>query len=149
MRKTEGLPYEVNEQGPNAKHAPKPENRKHFIDPYAAAAIRLLMLTGARLREILHAQWESVDFARGILFLRNSKTGRKPIYLGSATLAILTGLPRVEGNPYIIAGSTADKPQADLKKPWRAITEAAGLKGLRIHDLRHSFASDGVGATCH
>ena len=144
---TEGLPYEVNEQGPNAKHAPKPENRKRVIDPYAAAAIRLLILTGARLREILHAQWESVDFERGILFLRDSKTGRKPIYLGSATLAILTGLPRVKGNPYIIAGSTADKPRADLKNPWRAITEAAGLNGLRLHDLRHSFASVGAGAS--
>jgi integrase len=144
---TEGLPYEVNEQGPNAKHAPKPENRKRVIDPYAAAAIRLLILTGARLREILHAQWDSVDFERGILFLRDSKTGRKPIYLGSAALAILTGLPRIKGNPYIIAGSTADKPRADLKNPWRAITEAAGLKGLRIHDLRHSFASVGAGAS--
>ena len=144
---TEGLPYEVNEQGPNAKHAPKPENRKRVIDPYAAAAIRLLILTGARLREILHAQWESVDFERGILFLRDSKTGRKPIYLGSATLAILTGLPRVKGNPYIIAGSTADKPRADLKNPWRAITDAAGLNGLRLHDLRHSFASVGAGAS--
>jgi integrase len=144
---TEGLPYEVNEQGPNAKHAPKPENRKRFIDPYAAAAIRLLILTGARLREILHAQWESVDFERGILFLRDSKTGRKPIYLGSATLAILTGLPRIKGNPYIIAGSSADRPRADLKNPWRAITDAAGLNGLRLHDLRHSFASVGAGAS--
>jgi len=144
---TEGLPYEVNEQGPNAKHAPKPENRKRVIDPYAAAAIRLLILTGARLREILHAQWESVDFDRGILFLRDSKTGRKPIYLGSPTLAILTGLPRIEGNPFIIAGSKADKPRADLKNPWRAITEAAGLNGLRLHDLRHSFASVGAGAS--
>ena len=144
---TEGLPYEVDEQGPKAKHAPKPENRRRVIDPYAAAAIRLLILTGARLREILHAQWESVDFERGILFLRDSKTGRKPIYLGSATLAILTSLPRVEGNPYIIAGSTADKPRADLKNPWRAITEAAGLNGLRLHDLRHSFASVGAGAS--
>ncbi len=144
---TEGLPYGVNEQGPNAKHAPKPENRKRVIDPHAAAAIRLLILTGARLREILHARWESVDFERGILFLPDSKTGRKPIYLGSATLAILTGLPRIEGNPYIIAGSTADKPRADLKNPWRAITQAAGLNGLRIHDLRHSFASVGAGAS--
>jgi integrase len=74
---TEGLPFEVNEQGPNAKHAPKPENRRRLIDPYAAAAIRLLILTGARLREILHARWENVDFERGILFLPDSKTGRK------------------------------------------------------------------------
>lgn len=144
---TEGLSYEVDEQGPKAKHAPKPENRKRIIDPYAAAAIRLLILTGARLREILHARWENVDFERGILFLPDSKTGRKPIYLGSAALAILANLPRIENNPYIIAGSAPDKPRADLKNPWRALTEAAELAGLRIHDLRHSFASVGAGAS--
>jgi integrase len=144
---TKGLPYQVDEQGPKAKHAPKPENRKRVIDPYASAAIRLLILTGARLREILHARWENVDFERGILFLSGSKTGRKPIYLGSATLLILTNLPRVSGSPYVIAGATPDKPRSDLKNPWRAITKAAALEGLRIHDLRHSFASVGAGAS--
>ena len=144
---TEGLPYEIDELGPNAKHAPKPENRKRVIDPHAVAAIRLLILTGARLREILHARWENVDFERGILFLPDSKTGRKPVYLGAAALAILAKLPRFEGYPYVIAGLTPDKPRADLKNPWRAVTEAAGLKGLRIHDLRHSFASVGAGAS--
>lgn len=144
---TKGLPYEIDEDGPKAKHAPKPENRKRAIDPYAAAAIRLLILTGARLREILHARWENVDFERGILFLPDSKTGRKPVYLGSAALEILAKLPRIEGNPYVIVGLTTDKPRADLKNPWRAVTEAAGLTGLRIHDLRHSFASIGAGAS--
>ena len=61
---TIGLPYSVNEDGPKAKHAPKPENRRRKIDPYALAAIRLLMLTGARLREVLHAKWEYVDLER-------------------------------------------------------------------------------------
>ncbi len=143
----EGLPYQVDEQGPNAKHAAKPENRKRIIDPYAVAAIRLLILTGARLREILHARWENVDPERGILFLPDSKTGRKPVYLGTATLGILATLPRVEGNPFVIAGVSPDQPRSDLKNPWRAITEAAGLTGLRIHDLRHSFASVGAGAS--
>ncbi len=144
---TKGLPYEINQDGPKAKHARKPENRKRIIDPYAAAAIRLLILTGARLREILHARWENVDFERGILFLPDSKTGRKPVYLGAAALEILAKLPRIEGIPYVIAGLTPDKPRADLKNPWRAVTEAAGLTGLRIHDLRHSFASIGAGAS--
>src|SRR6202167_6201639 len=83
---TEGLPFEVNERGPNAKHAPKPEKRKRVIDPYASAAIRLLILTGARLREILHARWENVDFERGMIRLPDSKTGKKPIYLSSSAL---------------------------------------------------------------
>ena len=54
--------------------------RRTVADPFAVAAVRLLILTGARLREILHARWESVDFERGIIHLEDSKTGRKPIY---------------------------------------------------------------------
>jgi integrase len=104
-------------------------------------------LPGRRLREILNARWEHVDFERGILFLPDSKTGRKPVYLSAATLAILAGLPRIEGNPFVIAGMKDGAPRADLKKPWAAVTKAANLEGLRIHDLRHSFASIGAGAS--
>jgi integrase len=111
------------------------------------AAIRLLILTGARLREILHARWEQVDFDRGVIFLPDSKTGKKPIYLSAASLAILSALPRIEGNPHIIPGERAGQPRADLKRPWAAVTKAAGLEGVRIHDLRHSFASIGAGAS--
>jgi integrase len=70
---TTGLPYAVDEMKPGAKHAPKPLRRLRQIDPFAVAAIRLLILTGARLREILDAKWENVDFERGILFLADSK----------------------------------------------------------------------------
>jgi integrase len=142
-----GLPYWVDETNPKAKHAPKADNRRVRLDPYAVAAIRLLILTGARLREILKAQWQHVDFERGILFLPDSKTGRKPVYLSAAALAILAGLPRLERNPHIIAGLKDGAPRADLKKPWAAVTTAAGLEGVRIHDLRHSFASIGAGAS--
>jgi integrase len=81
------------------------------------------------------------------MFLPDSKTGKKPIYLSAAALAILSGLPRIEGNPFIIAGTKDGAPRADLKKPWAAVTKAAGLDGVRIHDLRHSFASVGAGAS--
>jgi integrase len=144
---TIGLPYGVDETKPKAKHAPKAENRRVRLDPFAAAAIRLLILTGARLREILHAQWGQVDFERGILFLSDSKTGRKPVYLSAAALAILATLPRLEGNPHVIAGARDGAPRADLKKPWAAVCRAAGLDGVRLHDLRHSFASVGAGAS--
>jgi integrase len=107
----------VDESKPTSKHAPKAENRGVKLDPYAITAIRLLILTGARLREILHAKWEHVDFERGILFLTDSKTGRKPVYLSVAALAILAALPRLESNPYIIAGMKEGPPRADLKKP--------------------------------
>jgi integrase len=144
---TTGLPYSVDESNPKAKHAPKPENRLRKFDRHSIAAIRLLMLTGARLREILDAKWEHVDLERGMIFLADSKTGRKPIYLSAAAAAILSALPRVDSNPYVIPGEKAGQPRADLKRPWDAICEAAGIGGVRLHDLRHSFASVGAGAS--
>ena len=144
---TIGLPWTVDARKPGAKHAPKESNRRTLQDPYAVAAIRLLILTGARLREILHARWEHVDIERGVIFLADSKTGRKPVYLSAAALEVLSSLPRIEGNPYIIPGEKAGQPKADLKKPWAAVTKAAELEGVRLHDLRHSFASFGAGAS--
>lgn len=142
-----GLPFEIDEAGPKAKHAPKLENRRVKLDPFAVAAIRLLLLTGARLREVLDAKWHHVDLQRGVIFLPDSKTGKKPVYLSAAAQAVLASLPRIEGNPYIIAGAKDGAPRADLKKPWAAVCRAAGLDGVRLHDLRHSFASFGAGAS--
>jgi integrase len=151
---TVGLSYAIDETKPKAKHAPKVENRRVKLDPFAVAAIRLLILTGARLREILNARWRDVDLERGLIRLPDSKTGSKPIYLSAATQELLSGLPRIEGNPHVIPGAREREPdekegppRADLKKPWAALTRAAGLDGLRIHDLRHSFASVGAGAS--
>jgi integrase len=144
---TIGLPWEVDEDAPASKHLAKPENRRAKLDPFAAAAIRLLILTGARLREILDAQWSQVDLERGVIFLSDSKNGKKPIYLSAAAQAVLASLPRIDGNPHIIAGAKDGKPRADLKKPWAAVKRAADLEGVRLHDLRHSFASFGAGAS--
>jgi integrase len=144
---TVGLSYSVDEAKPTAKHAPKAEHRRVKLDRYAAAAIRLLILTGARLREILHAKWEQVDAERGLIFLADSKTGRKPLYLSAAAQEVLAVLPRMEGNPHLIAGAKEGTPRSDLKKPWAAVSRAAGLEGVRLHDLRHSFASIGAGAS--
>jgi integrase len=95
----------------------------------------------------LHAQWQQVDFQRGVIFLADSKTGKKPIYLSTAALAILAAIPRIEGNAHVIAGAKDGRPRADLKKPWASTCRAAGLDGVRLHDLRHSFASIGAGAS--
>ena len=101
------------------------------MGPHAAAAVRLLILTGARLREILHLKWEHVDLERGLLLLPDSKTGKKAIVLNAPALDILANLPRV--GAYVIAGQTAgtddDKPRSDLNRPWRAIVKRAGLNG--------------------
>ena len=145
---TVGLPYAVDGAKPKAKHAPKEENRRTVIGPHAAAAMRLLILTGARLREILHLRWEHIDFERGMLFLPDSKTGKKAIVLNAPALDVLANLPRV--GAYVIAGNSAGKEgeqaRADLKRPWAAVAKRAGLDGVRIHDLRHTHASVGAGA---
>jgi integrase len=147
LAETTGLPWQVDETKPAAGHAPKAGHRLRTLDPFAVAAIRLLILTGARLREILDGRWEHVDLERGVIFLPDSKTGKKPIYLSAAALVVLSTLPHLEGNPHIIPGDRTGQPRADLTRPWTAVTKAARLEGLRIHDLRHSFASIGAGAS--
>ena len=146
---TIGLPWSLDDQKPQgkAKHRPKEPNLRTKVDPYAVAAIRLLIMTGARLREVLHARWSYVDFERGLMLLPDSKSGAKPIYLSAAALAILRGLPRVEKCPYIFPGKDSKSPRTDLKKSWSAVTREAKLGGLRLHDLRHTFASFGAGAS--
>ncbi len=139
-----GIPYAVDDSKPTAKHAAKPENRRVVVPPDAVAAIRLLMLTGCRLREILNLRWREVDFERGLLLLPDSKTGRKTVVLGPPALAILSSLPRA--SVYVFPGADADKPRSDLKRPWAAIKRRVGLQGLRLHDLRHSYASVAAGA---
>ena len=143
---TTGIAWSVDETKPNSKHVPK-RKRRTVIGPHAAAAIRLLLFTGCRLREILHLKWDHVDLDRGMLLLPDSKTGKKAIVLNAPALDVLANLPRV--GTYVIAGETAgtneEKPRADLNRPWRAIRKRAGLNGLRIHDLRHTHASVGAG----
>jgi integrase len=92
---TIGLAWHADETKATAKHSPTPENRRRKLDPYAIAAIRLLLLTGARLREVLHARWDWFDAERGMLLLPDSKTDEKSIYLSSAALSILNELPRI------------------------------------------------------
>lgn len=149
---TVGLPW-TPKQGKIAKHVPKKAaTAREVIAPHAIAAIRLLMLTGCRLREILTLRWSQVDFERGLLDLSDSKTGPKKVLIGAAAIKVLDDLERIEGNPYVIVGEVKNKPRSDLKRPWARITEHAGLnvdadgepKSLRLHDLRHSFASMGV-----
>ena len=137
------LTYEVDEDGPNVKHAPKPENRRQKVDPFAVAALRLLLLTGARLNEILKAHWDWVDWEGGAIILPRSKRGKKPkpIVLSTIALDILRELPRVVGHGFIIVGKIANKPRSDLKRPWAAIIKAADIEDITLHGLRHSFAS--------
>ncbi len=110
------------------------------------AAIRLLTLTGARLSEILTLRWEYVDFERKVLRLPESKTGAKTIYLNAPAVELIAELPRIEGNPYVIPGQKDAARLINLGKPWRLIRTQAKLDDVRLHDLRHSFASVGAAA---
>ncbi len=114
--------------------------------PLAIAALRLLILTGARLSEILTLRWEHVDFEHSLLHLPDSKTGERPVYLNAPALEILSKLPRVVGNAHVIPGKLAGThlTVGGLEHPWRRIRAAAQLDDVRIHDLRHSFASVAV-----
>jgi len=109
--------------------------------PWVKAAIRLLLLTGARLSEILTLQWQHVDLDRGLLLLPDSKTGKRAIHLNGPAVQVLRELPRLEGNPFVICGTRSGRHLVNLEKPWRDIRRKAGLEDVRLHDLRHSFAS--------
>ncbi|THV33214.1 tyrosine-type recombinase/integrase, partial [Rhizobium rosettiformans] len=128
----------------DSKHAPK--GQRVVFSSSVTAAIRLIMLTGCRLREILHLRWSEVDLERGIAFLPDSKTGKKAVILSTAAVSVLKDIPRI--GQFVIASESAgqknEKPRADLKRPWAAICKRSELDGLRIHDLRHSFASVGA-----
>jgi integrase len=140
---TVGIPWTVDETKLTAKHVPKAA-RFAKISVSAAAALRLLLFTGCRLREVLHLRWEYVDIERGCLFLPDSKSGRKTVILNAPALAVLNTLERV--GPWVVPGDNPERPRHDLKRPWDAVTKRAGLTGVRLHDLRHTYASFGAGA---
>lgn len=116
------------------------------VDLYAIAAIKLLIFTGARLSEILTLRWSYVDLQRQALLLPDSKTGQKTIPLNAAAIAVLKKIPKMEKNPHVIVGRKAGSRLINLQKPWRYIRSLAKLDDVRIHDLRHTFASVGVAA---
>ena len=109
--------------------------------PGAVAAIRLLALTGCRRSEILALRWEHVDPAAGELRLPDSKTGARLAPLSRAALEVLSALPRAPGNPWVIPGRKPGAPLRNLQHPWEIVRARAGLDDVRLHDLRHSFAS--------
>ncbi|MDD7973204.1 tyrosine-type recombinase/integrase [Roseinatronobacter alkalisoli] len=138
LAETEGLPWRVSDN----KHTPK-ENQRTIIDRHAVAAIRLLILTGLRLREVLHLRWSEIDFERGVALLADTKTGRRYAVLNAPALALLEDLERL--SDWVIPGGDRDRPRSDLKRPWDAVRAHAGLDDVRLHDLRHTNASVAAG----
>ncbi|MYA97535.1 MAG: tyrosine-type recombinase/integrase [Nitrospinae bacterium] len=111
------------------------------IWPPAIAAVRLLVLTGCRRGEILSLGWDDVDRTAGDLRLRDAKAGPRMVPLTRPVLRILDAIPRSPENPWVIAGQRPGKRLTGLHHYWRPIRERAGLSDVRLHDLRHSYAS--------
>lgn len=116
------------------------------ISGTAANAIVLLLLTGARLNEILSAEWAWVDTSRGVLSLPDSKTGAKPVYLGQQAARLLEAQRENSGQSrYVFPSATGEKHFVNLRKAWVRVCERASLENVRLHDLRHTAASIAVG----
>jgi integrase len=141
-----GLPPAPNRKripakGPTAKHRPKSAGKPTPANPFAVAAIRFLLLTGFREKEALSLKWAQVDLSRRVAVLPNTKTGKSVRRIGAAATQLLDALPRVNGSEYVFPGSKKGEHLVEINRVWYAARAAAKLDDVRLHDLRHSFAS--------
>ena len=111
------------------------------VMPSAVAAMRLLLLTGCRKNEIVTLRWDDIDRTAGELRLRDSKTGARRVPLTPPVEAVLAGIARIEGTPWVIAGQKPGAHLSNLDEAWQRIRVRAKLDDVRIHDCRHSYAS--------
>ena len=116
------------------------------VSPYAIAALRLLMLTGCRLNEILTLRWDDIDRTAGEFRLRDGKTGARMVPLTPTAETVLAGIARVQGNPWVIVGKKPNTHLSTITADWYRLRAHAGLDDVRIHDLRHSYASRALAA---
>ena len=114
--------------------------------PYAIAALRLLMLTGCRLNEILTLRWDDIDRTAGEFRLRDGKTGARMVPLTPTAETVLAGIARARGNPWVIVGKQPGAHLPTITADWYRLRARADLDDVRIHDLRHSYASRALAA---
>lgn len=118
------------------------ELRENPESKSAVAAFKLLILTGCRRSEIQTLKWAYVNCQT--ITLPDSKTGPKTVYLGQEAVNVLSKIDRIDGNEYVIPGRVEKQHLTDLEHPWRRIRARAKLDNVRIHDLRHTFASGAI-----
>ena len=107
-------------------------------DIFAKAGFHLLVTTGARLSEVLHARWEDVDLKDGLWRIPSTKSGRPQVIpLPKTTVAMIKKLPKA--SEFIVAGNDEEKPRWDLKRPWKKVQEEAKIQHVTIHDIRRTF----------
>ena len=116
------------------------------VSPYAIAALRLLMLTGCRLNEILTLRWDDIDRTAGEFRLRDGKTGARMVPLTPTAETVLAGIERVPRNPWVIVGKQPGTHLSTITQDWYRLRSRADLDDVRIHDLRHSYASRALAA---
>ena len=116
------------------------------VNPMAIAIIRLLIFTGARRSEIECLRWPEFDAEHSCLHLADSKSGRKVVPLSSLAVKIIESQPRVDGTEYVFPATSGEGRYRGVSKIWRRIRKCAGLDDLRLHDLRHTFASVSISA---
>jgi integrase len=109
--------------------------------PFVLAAFKLILLTGCRQGEVFGLKWSEVDLERGVLQLEYAKTGPRVVYLNELAQDVLRAVPRIEGNAYVVPGWRKGEHYQGEQKAWERIREAAGMTDLRLHDLRHNYAS--------
>ena len=111
------------------------------VSAVSLAAIRLLLLTGCRKNEILRLRWEEVDLRSAELRLADSKTGARTIALPAAAVELLASLPRASDNPWVLPGRRRGRHLSNVTRAWHTLQRRAKLNDVRLHDLRHSYAS--------
>ena len=134
-------PAELKRFGEAITAAEKEEEPKKAITPTTALAIRLLVLTGCRLREILNLTWDQVDLEHRVIRLPDSKTGRRAVSLGAPAVQLLEHAPRYVDSPFVLPGHIHGRPLTTLRPGWGLVIKRGKLPDLRPHDLRHAFAS--------
>jgi integrase len=139
-------PQELSRLGSVLATARSGFRRQSPEDWRAIAVVKLLIFTGARLSEVLGLRWDQLDLQRGISRLSDSKTGSKTIYLTEPALKVLRAIPRFDNSPFVLPGNRDGTHYSGVQKAWRRIRARAGLQDVRLHDLRHTHASEAVSA---
>lgn len=111
------------------------------VNPQSIAIIRLLLLTGARKSEIIGLEWSEVDLPRRRLAKKDSKTGQKVIPISQPAADIIQRIPRLGDSPFVFPAARGNGHFQGLTKDWLNMRSRAGLEDVRLHDLRHTFAS--------
>ena len=115
--------------------------RNNAVSPSVIHALRVLLMTGARLQEVLTMKWEYVDFEEGKINLPDSKSGKKTIWLSDKARDYIDAIPHKQGNAFVFPGQRTGSRLINLQKPWRKLRAIAEIEDVRIHDLRHTYAS--------